>query len=626
MFLYVPHVDFPATEARAVVQAHTGPWASAGPWVPETAASPPPQLTERKPPWPTGDWLPALSGRQDPTVPRHAATAGGGGTVLALAAPRWGVDTQLAMEPVPVSAAPVTPPPAPQAARPTGPRWGIDDTLQRTPQAAPAPEQPLAMGVADAEALTGSEALSPSSIADTFQIGFTAELSTLLADVQVTGDATRSFEEEDRYYQENLTIRGVGSYGYESEGQLLVSLMATNSSKLYEPSWLIDTLNIAALGERYTLDLWNILPKFTDYSITSKKLQGLKLETQHKKTKSSIVYGKDAQLEKAIGIIRSHAAIQLSRATPEKKRNMSVQVVRTYDDEPIRFPDPTVRNTVMTFKADGESKQFYRWDTEYARSMSNGLGNGDAYILKLDKKKANYLAKASYEYVDLFFDTLGASATPGKKETRLSFKYAFSKLLDVTLGYKDRDFFNNRTEEVPLVVNYKPPVNRSNLKLSWKFTDKVLASTTDKLNITLNEWEAQDTIGINKVKVSYKDETRDKLTSANQDKRQFEASTNTVFSEKWSLKTKYKRFSQKTLSRFKDYNVNIGYSPMEWHDMSLQYALKDTQGAASDKESWTFTYTHLDIFNDREYAFKFKRDNFREFTVNRFEFKLGLVY
>ena len=579
-----------------------------------------------------------------------------------------------------------TPPPAP--APPAGQPWGKDhdilDTLKKpaaleksaAPTPAPAEAAPSAApltpsaaavdeglspsaattgeGLSPSASAAGDAALSPSgdlsgslttdeigemplaitfsSVVESFSIGFTGEFTTLLTDTQVTGDANKSFEPEQRYLDENISIRGVGGFGDfnedgEQPGQVVAGFGANHSTKLNEPSWLIDRVNLGFITKQYTLDLWNILPKFTDYTFNSKKLEGASLLLNNRKTSLLLLFGRDNQLSKATGIHRAHYGAQFKKVNPAKERTFAVQWMYTYDDRPSLGAAFTEKNSVASFSFEGGTKKFYKWDGEYVKSWTNHLGPGDAYLFNLKKKKANYLFKGGYEYTDLNFDTLGGNATPGKKESKASLKWVFSKRMDITVGYKDRDFFNNRTEEVPIIFNLVPlPAARPKMKVAYKFTDKSLKSTGDKLNVNMNDIQVQDDMGIHRVKLKYLDETRDKLKAPNQDKRQWEFSADTDMSDALTIKSKFKRFGQKTLSRFNESSINFSYSLDEWSDASLQYSFKDTQGARSDKENWTFGYTTLDIENDREYAFKFKRDGFRDFTVNTFEFKLGMVY
>lgn len=377
------------------------------------------------------------------------------------------------------------------------------------------------------------------------------------------------------------------------------------------------------------LSLYDIIPKFTYYTLKNYQIRGVQYERKLKEFSWTALAGKspkrlaDSEYSRYIEGFRIHRAMI-------KDRDFGISFVRVRDTGGYRSTEKT-DNKVFSLNNTTKYGKYTKLQMEYALSTdsvnSGKTLSATAGTAQAQYRQAQVLCTGIYEHTGSDFNSETTFFTSGRREFSGLCNKKLNQRTLVGMGMKSVLLGGERTRSIPLFYSVQPFQARKKLKLT---TQKNFEKASSEFGTRITDVRSggySDEFG--KLKFDANLERRKQKESdgvvsfRNSQRYRFD----TFFSEKteMNLQVKKELRTRGASPRTRFSQLRVDHELKAWNDLSLTTS-RYYNGTSNNRTDFSAAFRKIDIENDTEldveyrfYNYSAHNDNVVRFTYSFFK-------
>ena len=456
-------------------------------------------------------------------------------------------------------------------------------------------------------------------------IQFAWENAVIVEVDTVSGDETLSYLEPRQVISNKNTLRLEGTLdnGAALTGYIRTVSTTDEDNKKTE----VQKMNFILEKNNYTAGLYDILPKFSRFTLKNYRLQGITLKRTGSKAVIQGVLGKSPKKYRDSDYARYVAAtgVRVGGDT----RNVTLNYVVTRDTgSPLE--DEKLENRVLGLMAVGRFGKKWTWESEYARSSTDFLKAGSsasssAFHFKSKLRTAQSTLDMSVEFAGADFVSETAYFTQGKHEYSMLYNTRPNSRFLLGLGFKDRLLRGNHTRIYPKMMSVQPLPAHPDLKLdlnhNYERTTGASDTVVDNRRMTLKNTfgTVAVTVGLGRRKTRNTSGVVSLRTSQDYRARFLLTPKTTVF-----LQADREKRTGSSTPKTRHAKVRFAYELGEWTDLNLTLE-RYFNNSTSNRCAFILGLRHLDIETDTEIGLDYAFTNYRDHNDNSLKMRYNFI-
>lgn len=454
----------------------------------------------------------------------------------------------------------------------------------------------------------------------------TGTLETMVHDTRVGGDRTLSYETDESYNINSLSLRGLLELKNASGGTAQWSLRLNNSSKFLEEEWQVEQATGSIVKDEYILDYWDTRPLFSDYTLQGRRVRGIDLKKPWGPVTLNFVAGYEPALQKALGVKRRVGALRIHHKRALWGLDAALNLVANDDNHAADGFSPGASAQVGSIQLEGQISRKARLRAEASRSNPATGAVAGAQLIEISLRGRRWQGRASHEAVDTGYVAPLAAASNGLTETKGSYALLISRYVTLTLAHKRRRYPGDRQRDSVVGLRVQPQRWRSRLTAELRWLPRTTVTATGRTRTQGYHFTVSDKVGIHVINIDLLNEDIDRQGLSNQDKRQYQFTANSNLTPKITLRNRFRRFAQRGLARERYVETALIWEPKEWHNLELMHTYKDDRLGEGDRREISLRYGWLDIQQDIEYSLEYRRERLKRFANRHLEVKVAKTF
>jgi len=458
-------------------------------------------------------------------------------------------------------------------------------------------------------------------------LDYTFENTTRYEYIGVTGDASRSRTEEKNDVHDRFNLRYMGklSSGYDFIGVFRSRMTSEDELNRGE----LKKLELNWKKNKVDYTLYDVQPKFgLRYIMRNYSFQGFSYNRTNNLFTIQATVGKSPKRLRRSRYARYINAFRLKKELSKEHATVLGATYSLVKDTGSPKPGVVKQENYVT-GLDLQTRLGAPWSLNAEAAAShNSFRNlksdkGTAFLYELSRSTVRSSMKATYQKTGAGFYSETSTFTRARTEAALLYNHKLGTYAMFGGGAKHKKIKDRTTKIYPLTFSCRPIGTRDNFNMKLYRNFEKTSGSRQQI-IDTREVQLRDALGSNRMdlKVSRQKNKIPGRQLAYRDRKTL--SVRSVLTDRLASRVdlKNERWKKDRVSVSRQARMKLEFEPKAWTEWAAEVS-RYYNTPSSARTATSLSYHKLDIYNDSEWTFEFKFENYRDYNISSINLSYG---